>query len=273
MTITTLRPGLLVAVRTSIKGNVHYSTKDLPLDFQAYEDSATVAAVTKWETTKVVADPEEQERATKARSNARSAIQTVCAKSDFGLLCPLDKEAKLDAALDVALAIVREFNDTTNITKLSFNVLRGKIEADDVRAIRAINQEMRDLVDAMGEGMRNLDVETIRNAANKARSVSQMLTPQAQERIKGAIDLARKTAREIVKAGETGAAEVDRLAIAKLSEARTAFLDVDIAGDVQAPEAAAPVAVDFEPERKTSREEYQSLLASYGVEITPDLEV
>jgi hypothetical protein len=240
MLYTTLRPGLLVSVRTSIKGNVSYRTIDLghTPTFEGGEES-------RWETEKLVRNKDEQERATKARSAARSAIQTVCAHSDFGLLCPLDKEDKLEVAIAVARDIVREFNDSSDLTKISFNVLRGKVEQDDVRAVRAINEEVRDLIDAMTAGAQRLDVEAIRNAANKARSVGQMLTPDAQSRIQDAIDTARKTAREIVKAGEGAAIEVDRLAIERLQQSRTAFLDLDEGTEVQAPTEPGR-AVDFD---------------------------
>jgi len=246
MLYTTLRPGLMVSVRTSIKGNVSYHVTDLG-------KRATVEGeIAEHQTERLTRNVEEQERAVKARGAARSMIQTVCAHSDFGLLCPLDKESKLDEAIVAALAIVRDFNDSSEITKITFNVLRGKVEQDDVRAVRAINQEMRDLVDNMADGVQRLDVEAIRNAANKAKSVGQMLSPEAQSKIKDAIDTVRKTARAIVKAGEGAAVEVDQLALQRLQQSRTAFLDFDVPEvEVQAP-AETGRAVDFEadtPER------------------------
>jgi hypothetical protein len=261
--VTTIRPGIMVALRTSIKGNVSYNVTHRGTTRTVEGD------VTEWDTTRLVREPQEQERASKARSLARSAIQTVCAHSDFCLLCPLDKEAKLDEAVEKAMVIVEEFNRSSDITTLSFNVLRGRIEADDVRAMKAINREMRDLIDTMATGMANLDVGVIRDAANKAKSVSQMLVPEAQERVQAAIDLARKAARQISKAGEQAAAEVDRVAIQRLTEARTAFLDLEPQGEVLAPEISAP-AVDLgpaqydaaviEPEKKALNQEYERFL-------------
>lgn len=244
MQTSILRPGLLVSLRTAIKGNVRYATTEL--EAEHLTDAGEKRA--RWETEKTVRDPEEHERATKARSLARSAVQTVCSHSDFGLLCLVDNRAKLDAAIEKAEAIAREFNLTADVTRLNVNVIIGEISSDDVRAIRAINQEMRDLMDTMAQGLASLDVEAVRNAANKARSVGKMLEPNAQDRVKGALAIARKAASEIVKAGETGAIAIDEVAIRRLIEARTAFLDVDLEGDVQAPAAAAAVAVDVEPD-------------------------
>jgi len=244
MQTSILRPGLLVSLRTSIKGNVRYFTTELEAEHitEAGEERA------RWETERTVRDPEEQKRALKARSLARSAVQTVCSHSDFGLLCLVENRGKLDAAIAKAEGIAREFNADAEVSQLRVNVIIGEVSPDDARAIKAINQEMRDLMDTMASGLATLDVEAVRNAANKAKSVGKMLEPNAKASVERALTIARTAARQIVKAGETGAIEIDQVAIQRLTEARTAFLDLDLEVETQAPEAATPVAVDFEPE-------------------------
>jgi len=238
---STLRPGLLVSLKTSIAGNVNYRTLTLESDHL----TETGARQARWETERTVTDPVEHEAAIRARSLARSKIQCVCANSAFGLLCPESKAAELEAAVAEARAIVDAFNQGAGLTRLSFNLIAGKIAPDDVEAIRAINSEMSDLMASMAEGLNNLDVAKVRDAANKARSVGAMLTDEAKERVQAAIDVARAAARKITKAGEEGAVEIDRVAIRKVMESRTAFLDLDDATEV---EAAQPVArpVEFE---------------------------
>jgi len=248
MQTSTLRPGLLVAVTTSIRGNVRYRTTDL-----GTTTTVDGAEESRWETERHVTDKAEQERASKARSAARSLVQSACAQSAFGLLCPESKREDLEAAIGGARAIVDQFNSDATVTRVAFNVLCGRIAPDDAEAIKAINAEMSDLMERMAEGMRNLDVTVIRDACNRAKAVGTMLIPEMQQRIQGAIDVARKTARDAVKAAEIGAQEVDRAAIARIQEARTAFLDLDEQapiGEVEhagrsldlAPEAPAPVA-------------------------------
>jgi len=81
--ISTLRPGLLVNIKTSIKGNVSYDKG---------EEKVTVrkgVEISEWETTKFVQDPAEQEAAVEIRSKARNLIVGVCAVSEFGLLSPV----------------------------------------------------------------------------------------------------------------------------------------------------------------------------------------
>jgi hypothetical protein len=174
----------------------------------------------------------------------------VCAQSAFGLLCPEAKRDALDAAINEAREVVERFNESASVTRVAFNVLCGRIAPDDAEAIRAINAEMSDLMATMAEGMRNLDVKVIRDAANRARSVGQMLTPEMQEKVQAAIDIARKTARDAVKAAETGAQEIDRAAITKIMDSRTAFLDLDEQKTIGEVEHAGR-AVDFEREDDT----------------------
>jgi hypothetical protein len=98
----------------------------------------------------------------------------------------------------------------------------------------------------MAEGVRNLDVRTVRDAADRARDIGRMLAPDAQARIQAAIDAARSAARQIVKAGEQAAQEIDQRTIRRITEARAAFLDLEPAAEVAAPVAEARV-LDFEP--------------------------
>jgi hypothetical protein len=56
----------------------------------------------------------------------------------------------------------------------------------------------------------------------------------------------RSSARQIVKAGETAAAEIDLNALRTVTNARTAFLDIDEAKPVAKPKVKAN-ALDFAP--------------------------
>ena len=67
MQAATLRPGLLVSLKTSVHGNVSYQRRDI----------INEASHSKWETDRVIADPVEHEAATKARNTARGMIAKV----------------------------------------------------------------------------------------------------------------------------------------------------------------------------------------------------
>lgn len=242
MNAQTLRPGLLVSLKTTLRGNVTYAKRDLDSNVQ---DGAAIA---KWETERTISDLAEHERGVKARSKARGFIISVCANSAFGLLCRESDRGMLDKAVADARKVADEFNATATLSRLFVAVMIGRVAADDVEAVKAINAEVRELIADMESGVSNLDATKIRDAANKVRDLGQMLTPDAAARVNVAIEAARKTAREIVKAGESAATEIDRRTLQTLAEARTAFLDIESdAADVAMPETESR-ALDFEPE-------------------------
>jgi hypothetical protein len=181
----------------------------------------------RWETERMISDPAEHETAIKVRSRARAMITGVCAQSSFGLLCPEANASNLEIAIREARRLTDEFNDSARLTRVTVYVIAGRVAADDVEATRAINSEVAGLLEIMQNGIKNLDVTAVREAANKARAIGSMLTPAASERVKGAIDAARAAARKIAKAGETAGVEVDLQAMNVVATARTAFLDLD----------------------------------------------
>lgn len=242
--VSTIRPGLLVSLRTGLSGNIQYRAQVTEAD---HIDPDTGARRARWETERVIEDPAEHELAVKARGKARSLVTSVCAQSAFGLLCPAADEDKLHAAIREARTVAEEFNSAASLTNIAVNVIVGRIAADDVEAVQAINSEVRELLAQMERGLRNLDAPMIREAANKARGLSAMLSPDAAKRAKVAIEAARIAARQIVKAGETAAIEVDAAAIEAVRTSRLAFLDYSEAGEMQAPEARA-AALDLDTE-------------------------
>jgi len=220
---TTLRPGLLVSLKTSVVGNVSYTKRDI----EAEHETADGRKKAVWETERTISDPAEHDEAIKVRSRVRSLITGVCSNSAFGLLCPENKIADLERAIAQARGESEIFNGIAQLTQVNFYIIAGKIAPDDAEAVRAINSEVRGLLSEMERGLQNLDVQVVRNAANKARSIGAMLSPDAAARIQGAIDSARAAARKIVTASEQGAAEIDLQAIKNISESRMAFLDID----------------------------------------------
>lgn len=228
---TTIRPGLLVVLRVSVKGNVSY-TKQI---IESETIMADGKAKEKWETERTIVDPAEHEESTKIRSSARQNIVNVCTQTTFGLLCPMNKESELNDAIRTSRRIISEFNGRAKTTKINMVAITGKVADNDVEAARAINAEVTELMETMENGLRNLDVSTVRNAADKARLLGSMLSDGASAKLKDAIATARAAATAMNKAAETGAAEIDLVAIQKITESRTAFLDHDGNTEIEAP--------------------------------------
>jgi hypothetical protein len=238
----TLRPGLLVVFKSSLTGNISYLKREIKAE-EVKDDRSAEAT---WETTRVIANRDEHERGRKAQAEARSVVAKVCTLTAFGLLCPEADAEKLEKALKEAREIGRVFNESAQVARLQINMLCGKIAADDVEAVKAINSEVRDLMKTMEEGVRNADVTVIRKAANEAKRLGSMLSVEAAGRVQVAIDAVRSAAREIVKAGDAAVIEVDRSALARLEECRMAFLDLDEQREVAAPQMEGRT-VDMEP--------------------------
>lgn len=240
MLTSTLKPGLLVSMKTSVKGGADYVRSEIEREHTT-DGGQRVA---KWETTRTIRDPAEYERAIKARGAARSAIIGACNQTSFGLLCPVAREAELRTAIDVARIIADEFNATAQHSTVEVYVITGRVAQDDVEAARAIAAEVRELMDQMTEAVRLADAESIRDAANKARALGGMLSEDAAAKVSAAVAEARKAARAIVKRVEKGA-EIASKVVAELSvkdieAARFAFLDIPDAGAVPAAAEALP---------------------------------
>src|SRR5574341_1250366 len=123
MLTSTLKPGLLVSMKTSIKGGADYLRAEIERDHTT-ENGERVA---KWETTRTIRDPAEYERAIQVRGKARSAIIGACNQTSFGLLCPEARAAELQTAIEVARIIADEFNATAQYSSVEVYVLAGRI--------------------------------------------------------------------------------------------------------------------------------------------------
>lgn len=218
---STIRPGLLVALKTGVSGNVHYHKQELGITNEGD------AEIVKWETERTIKDPAEFKAAGQVRMKCRGFIIAVCAHSTFGLLCPEDKAGKLAEAIKKAHELADAFNKKASVTRVNVNVIAGRVASDDVEATRAINGEVRELLERMESGLKTMNVEAIRDAAKRAKALSSIVTPDANEQLQAAINTAREAATKLVKAGETAAREVDKEALKVLKASRTAFLDID----------------------------------------------
>jgi hypothetical protein len=240
MTTSTIRPGILVSLKSAVSGGVSYERRDVE---KATTASGAIRA--KWETEKTVDDPEEHAAATKARSDALALIRKGLIHTAFGLLCPVDQEDALNDRRRQAKAIVEAFNGQSRVTRISVYCLMGRIASTDEEAARAIGAEVADLVSRMNGAIDRLDPEAIREAADKAKAMSAMLGDDQAATIGEAIKQARAAARQIVKRiekdGETAEVVVKDIQRGALEKARIAFLDLDDSPAVS-PGDAMPVA-------------------------------
>lgn len=251
MRVATLRPGLLVSLKTSVKGGVAYRRTEIDPDHM----TETGAREAKWETHRTIEDAAEYELATKVRGKCRSFITAVCAQSDFGLLCPASKEKLLEQAIADARQTAEIFNQQAKLTTISVYIISGRVAYDDVEATKAISSEVSELLETMKQGIAAANPEEIRKAATKAKSIGQMLSDEAgykvAEAVKQARDIASKIAKMAAESGEVAAVEIQKLKVDAIHAAQAAFLDLDDAKPVESVPAAAPAGLDLEPAAPT----------------------
>lgn len=220
-----IRPGLLVSLKSTVKGGVSYQRTELEKD-----ETKDGQAVARWETKRVIEDKAEHEAATKCRSQALSLIRKVCSTTTFGLLCPNDQEGALDEAIKAARKLVDNHNEQSSYTQVAIFVLKGRVASDDAEAARAITSEIATLVQKMDAGITKFDPKAIREAADRARELSNMLDDSKKTKIDAAIAQARKAARDIVKRVEKNGEDTKVVMLdiqrGQIEQARIAFLDM-----------------------------------------------
>lgn len=246
---STLRPGLLVSLKSSVRGNCRYFKPEIG-ETKIEQDGA---AISRWTTERTIADPKEYEAAKAARSKACGLVRKVCRQSAFGLLCPEVDEEKLVAAIREARKVIDEFNAGAAVTQVDIFVLPGRVSPDEVEAVRAINSEIRELMAEMAGGIETGNVDEIREAATRVKNIGEMLATDAQTKVEMAVKTARDAAKQIVRdrerEGSQGTASVDQSAVRRITELRTAFLDLDDdEAAVSAPKAGKTGALDIAAE-------------------------
>lgn len=251
--IRTLRPSLLVALSVRNTGGVYYERTDIET-----KTTASGAVRSKWETDKTIVDPAAFAVATQTRTKCRTMISRLCAASDFGLLCPQDQEEALRTAIEESRALATAHNASGAATRVEVYALVARVASDDAEAVKAINAEIRGLLDRMDAGIKAGDAEAIRKAATEARAVGAVLTEEAQRKVTAAIEGARDAARQIVKRiqkeGENAATVIAEIKADAIRDARFAFLDlaeptaVEAAPIITGAVEMAPAPVEPKPE-------------------------
>lgn len=218
-----IKPCYLVSLKSTITGGVSYQRVDLDKD----ESGGTETL--RWETTRVIDDKAEHERATQVRNKATGVIRRVCYLTSFGLICPLDKGEEFDEAVKEARRIEDEFNQGAVHSRVSVYILKGQIASSDEEAARALAAEVTSLIAEMQRGIEQLDVEGVRTAARKAREMAATFDEEQSRVLNEAIVQARKAAstilRRVEKKGEKADVVLSEIKRNELDKARAAFLD------------------------------------------------
>lgn len=239
-----IKPGILVSLKTHQSGNRSYQKRELE------HPHITEGGVqrSRWDTTKIVFDPDEAKEAGQVANRARYLITRLCADTAHGPLCPVERRDELVEAIAEARELTENFNMKATFTRVEVNVICGEIVADDLEAARALFSETEKFLNQMQEGLRELDVKKVRAICVKALDVGQMLSPEAGANIAVAVNAARAQCKKIVAAGEQVAIQIDQRTIDTIGLARNSFLDFGMDNNVDIEPAYTPRALDFDAE-------------------------
>ena len=240
--IRTIRPGVLVSIKTHQSGNRSYQKEEI--EHPHVTDGGVERS--RWNTTKIVFDPAEAKEASQVANRARYLVTRLCADTAHGPLCPVARREELKAAIAESRELVEEFNRRAVFTRVEVNVICGEVVADDVEAARALFAETEKFMAQMQEGLQQLDVKKVRAACTRVLDIGQMLSPEANANVAQAVNAARAAARKIVAAGEQVAIEIDQQAIEKIGQARNAFLDFNMETEIEIEHERFGRALDFE---------------------------
>lgn len=227
-----LKPGSLVALSTrKDPPGVVYQRADL-----GEKDLPGGAHEEKWQTTKVVSDPEEFRKAQEIQNKVRSLIRGATVYyPNFGVfICPDEDLPELDAAQTEAAQLVEAFNAEANTVKVQFSLLRGKIADSSKEAIQAVKGELAALLGMLQAAAKAGDVKGLRAAASEAVGLAKALAEDAPATgaLAEAVKTARALAREMVEKVKQGAANLEDAVVeqrlAPIAAARAAFLAVDV---------------------------------------------
>lgn len=222
---TTIRPGVLVSLKTQLKGGVSYKTTEETVEREG------VAEHKSWRTDRHVEDVRELKAATEVRNKAGNMIRNACIRTPFGLLCPLSEKDQLIRRIREARAVTEEHNKDARFTRVDVYVLMGDIASNDREAAKALLSDVRSTIEQMQGGITEVDVQKIREAAKRAKELGRMLTDQQSSIVGGAVKAAREAARLLLKrvenGSETAEAVLKEVNLGPINNVRFLHLDID----------------------------------------------
>jgi len=233
--VARVKPGILVSLGTSNRGNTSY-TREV-IEYPTEQDDGSVES--EMNVRKRVADPDEQRSAEKIRNRARTLILRPCSKSKGWYICPLDRRDELEKGIADARQLVNDFNSMAIYNHIQLNLICGEVQQDDVEAAKTIFNKVGEFMRQMEIGLEKLDVKRVRQIANEAQNVGQMLDGEAKAELEEVIKAARGAATRIKKRGDAIVGEMERSTIRLIAESRTAFLDLDSADEIAEPVSGA----------------------------------
>lgn len=195
-----LKPGILLALSTSVEGGVTYAREDLGKQKEGEGEAA------EWRTTRHITDVAEYNRAGETRAQARACIAAVCQQTPWGLICETDREGELLEAIAEAEQMADTFNAGSVHSRVRISAAPARFAENDVQMLRAVRREAGGMLEDLERATQLGQVERIRDLAARASRLKALLASQHEGtgQLERAIAAARAVARSVVKRVEKG---------------------------------------------------------------------
>jgi hypothetical protein len=136
------------------------------------------------------------------RSRTRARVKAMCADTIIGWLSPSDRRDALRAAIKTVKAEITQANAGSMFYRVSPGVVVASIETDADVAAATVTEALRDAMDGLKDAINNGDVEQMRAIAMGLKGFDALVSDEAADKVRDAIDEARRIAKFVVK--ETG---------------------------------------------------------------------
>ena len=186
-----LKPGVLVVVKSSVRGGAEYDRQELSTDGL---DPAGAKQIRSWQTVQRVSDPDELAEARRVRGYAVGAIWNRASVTPYGLIVSDDRLEALAEAVERARERVDAFNAKARHVRVTLRVLKTRLVPEEAsEAFEAEAEETLEDLEARVDA-ESLDVEETRKAADRATALAEVLDGSLASRVLAKIQEARAAA-------------------------------------------------------------------------------
>jgi len=153
-------------------------------------------------TTRTITAVDEYKAMDALRARMRNRVKANCVDTIIGWLSPRENRADLRKTIVQVEAEIIEVNAGATFYKVSPGVVVASIETDADVAAATVTETLRDAMDGLREAFARGDIEGMRAIAAGLKGFDALVNDEAADKVREAIDEARKIARTVVRETE-----------------------------------------------------------------------
>ena len=192
ITVTDLRPCLLVAIDVSRSGGQSYTRED-----EQIEKLADGSLKATWTTKKRLDNEAEFSTATKLQTACKYAASKLGRHTPVGIVSAVDRREEIQEFRDSWKRQIDEFNATAQFSRISFTLMVFEIKGENVQALETVLDDLRDGLKELEEAYKSFSPKSIREVVQKMNGFVEVLPERAGFLVDEAIKEAREKANKV----------------------------------------------------------------------------